>query len=144
MVMQLCTLTLVFSGIFSEQRAAFTLHLSLTGDGTEHLRFNFLQSRKLLVSSGSVKLVYPWASLANSCYVANNDILINLCSIQSFLYWVSLKQEGAVTFLSTYCVSGIILDQLSAHSETLRCVIMGLIRLPGEISTTSDMPMVPL
>lgn len=39
---QLCTLTPVFSGIFSEQGAAFTLHLSLTGNGTEHLRFNFL------------------------------------------------------------------------------------------------------
>ena len=42
LLLQLCTLPLVFSGIFSEQGAAFTLRLSLTGDGTEHLRFNFL------------------------------------------------------------------------------------------------------
>lgn len=35
---------LVFAGIVSEQRSAFTLTLSPTGDGTEYLSFHFFWS----------------------------------------------------------------------------------------------------
>lgn len=35
---------LVFAGMFSEQRSAFTLNSSPTGDGTEYLSFHFFWS----------------------------------------------------------------------------------------------------